>query len=473
MKKNTGIIIKLEGEIVEILFADGLPPLHSLLANKDHSVFFELVEKKDFNIVRAIALSSLAGVSRGEEIVMVSDKISVQLSEKILGRMFDLFGNPIDNMPYEPSGQTFSIFGKKEEKKQKHLIDQAPGGKILETGIKVLDLLTPFRVGSKIGFFGGAGVGKTVFITELVHNMALKQSGYSVFAGIGERIREGNELYATLRDLKILKNSVLYFGEMDKPAGVRARIGLMAVTAAEYLSSKREDGKKGKDVFLFVDNIFRYAMAGMEISAMLGKVPSELGYQATLDYDMALFQERIRSSDDTSITSIQAVYVPADDLTDPAVVSIFSHLDASLVLSREVAEKGIYPAVDTLRSSSVVLSPEIVGKRHFEIAMRVKSIFQKYKELSHIIAILGIDELSQEDRLIAKRAERLQRFLTQPFFVAAGFNHQGKKGVFVPIEKTLDGCEQIADGKFDDVELSKFYMIGAIDDLSRNDLSKD
>ena len=456
MNKVTGTITMLQGGIVEIVFAGDMPPLHSLLVCKDRKVFFEPVEKKDWKTVRAVALSSLEGVARGEEVVSAGGELSVWLSTGMLGRMFDMFGNSIDNKPFEGARQ-FSIFG---EKGKQPIADGGTGGKILETGIKVLDLLTPFRAGSKIGFFGGAGVGKTVLITELIHNIALKETGHSVIAGIGERIREGNDLYSTLDGLNILKNSVLYFGEMDKPPGVRSRIGLSAVTAAEFLSRE-----KGKDVFLFVDNIFRYAMAGMEIGVMLGKVPSELGYQATLDNEMALLQERIRSSDQNSITSIQAVYVPADDLTDPAVVSIFSHLDASLVLSRKVAEKGIYPAVDTLRSSSVVLNAEIVGKRHFEVAARVKAIFQKYQELSHIIAILGVDELSEADRIIAKRAERLQYFLTQPLHVTTIFNHLNKKGAYVPLEKTLDGCEKIMGGEFDAVDLASFYMIGALEDL--------
>lgn len=456
MNGINGTITMLQGGIVEIVFQGDMPPLHSLLVCKNQKVFFEPVEKKDWKTIRAVALSSLEGVARGEEVTLAGKELSVWLSTGMLGRMFDMFGNSIDNKPFE-GAQQFSIFG---EKRKSSTIDGSAGGKILETGIKVLDLLTPFRAGSKIGFFGGAGVGKTVLITELIHNIALKETGLSVIAGIGERIREGNDLYSTLGGLNILKNSVLYFGEMDKPPGVRSRVGLSAVTAAEFLSREM-----GKDVFLFVDNIFRYAMAGMEVGVMLGKVPSELGYQATLDNDMALLQERIRSSEQNSITSIQAVYVPADDLTDPAVVSIFSHLDASLVLSRKVAEKGIYPAVDTLRSSSVVLNADVVGKRHFEVAVRVKAIFQKYQELSHIIAILGVDELSQADRLVAKRAERLQYFLTQPLHVTSSFNHLNKKGAYVPLERTLDGCEKIMSGEFDSVDLTSFYMIGTLDDI--------
>ena len=327
---------------------------------------------------------------------------------------------------------------------------------MLFRSIKVIDLLTPFRLGDKIGLFGGAGVGKTILITELIHNIAFKKIGYSVFAGIGERIREGNDLYITLKNLKILENTALYFSEMDKPPGARARVGLSAVTAAEFLRDRMN-----KDIFFFIDNIFRYTMAGMEVGAILGKVPSELGYQATLEHDLALLQERIRRAGaNNTITSLQAVYVPADDLTDPAVVSIFSHLDASLVLSRDVAAKGIYPAVDVLRSHSLGLDKEIISERHFMITSEVKMIFQKYQELSHIIAILGIDELSRTDRIIAKRAERLQRFLTQPLFVTEAFNN--KKGVYVPLEKTLEGCEKILNGDFDDVELEKLYMIGSI-----------
>jgi len=309
-----------------------------------------------------------------------------------------------------------------------------------------------------VGLFGGAGVGKTILITELIHNIALKKMGYSVFAGIGERIREGNDLYLTLKNLNVLKNTALYFGEMDKSPGARSRVGLASVAAAEFIRDKMK-----KDVFLFIDNVFRYTMAGMEIGAILGKVPSELGYQATLEYDLALLQERIRMNKNNTITSLQAVYVPADDLTDPAVISIFSYLDTSLVLSRDVAKKGIYPAVDVLRSHSLDIDKEIIGERHFEIASRVKKIFQKYQDLSHIIAILGIEELSRTDRIIAKRAERLQRFLTQPLFVTEAFND--KKGVYVPLKKTLDGCEKILNGDLDDVELEKFYMIGSIDKI--------
>ncbi len=451
-QKNIGIITAAGGGVAEIVFSNSLPPLHSLLEYKERGVLFEVVEKKDFQTVRAIALSEAEGIERGGQVEVTGKQLSLKLSEKILGRMFDLFGNPIDEGP-KFRGEEKPIYVEAKLEKEEVGDEQ-----IFETGIKVIDLLVPFRRGDKIGFFGGAGVGKTVLITELIHNIATKKLGYSVFAGVGERIREGNDLYQSLAELGILSNTALYFGEMDKSPGVRSRVGLAAVRAAEFLRDKL-----GKDVFLFIDNIFRYAMAGMEIGAILGKIPSELGYQPTLEKDLALLEERINTTKRGAITSIQAVYVPADDLTDPAVVAIFSHLDASLVLSRAVAEKGIYPAIDPLRSASLNLDPDIVGKRHYKIATEVKDIFQKYEELSHIIAILGINELSRADRIIAKRAERLQRFLTQPLFVAESFS--GRAGVFVPLEKTLAGCERILAGEFDEVELDKFYMIGGVEKL--------
>lgn len=453
-----GTITAIKGGAVEVVFENNLPHLHSLLKSEKQNAFFEVVGKKDFKTMQAVALSSLDRVERGEKVIVSAAEISISLNKNILSRMFDMFGNPIDNMPFE-QGEKFPIYGNRRANYSQSINPVSKKDKILETGIKVIDLLVPFRLGDKIGLFGGAGVGKTILITELIHNIALKKIGYSVFAGIGERIREGNDLYYTLKNLDVLENAALYFGEMDKPPGARARAGLAAVTAAEFLRDKM-----GKEIFLFVDNIFRYAMAGMEIGAILGKTPSELGYQATLEQDMALLQERIQPGANSGLTSLQAVYVPADDLTDPAVVSIFSHLDASLVLSRDIAAKGIYPAVDALRSNSSSLDKEIVGEHHFEIASQVKKTFQKYQELSHIIAILGIDELSRQDRITAKRAERLQRFLTQPLFVTRAFNN--KKGIYVPLEKTLTGCEKILNGDFDDTELEKLYMIGEIGEIN-------
>jgi len=450
-----GVITALEGGVAEMVFDKNPPSVHSLIESKRQKALFEVVEKKDSQTIKAIALMPIDGVERGEEVALVDEKLSVALGKNILGRMFDMFGNPIDKKPFK-SETSLPLY----EEREIHtaVSEKNKETNLLETGIKVIDLLTPFRKGDKIGLFGGAGVGKTVLITELIHNIALKKSGYSIFAGIGERIREGNDLYQTLSDLNVLKNTALYFGEMDKSAGVRARVGLAAATAAQFIC-----GQMGKDVFLFIDNIFRYTMAGMEIGAILGKVPSELGYQATLDYDLALLEERIRAGAKNSITSLQAVYVPADDLTDPAVVSIFSHLDASLVLSRTVAEKGIYPAVDVLRSHSLGLDSGIIGEYHFQIASQVKAAFQKYQELFHIIAILGIDELSRADRAVAKRAERLQRFLTQPLFTTESFNN--RKGVYVPIKKTLEGCERILNGEFDDTALENIYMIGSLEEL--------
>ncbi len=455
MKKEEGIITLMKGGVAEIFFTKDLPQIHDLLFSQKSKVNFEVVEKINANAVRAIALSDFENVERGEAVKQSGKELSVYLNKDILGRMFDMFGNPIDKKKFKKS-ESYNIY---KSLIKKTLADSG-SGKILETGIKVIDLLTPFRFGDKIGFFGGAGVGKTVLVTELIHNIALKKLGYSIFAGIGERIREGNDLYSTLKELEVLKNTVLYFGEMDKPPGVRARVGLSAVTAAEFLNKTFK-----KDVFLFIDNVYRYAMAGMEIGAILGKVPSELGYQATLEKDMATLQERIQATKNYSITSMQAVYVPADDLTDPAVVAIFSHLDASIVLSRDIAAKGIYPAVDVLRSFSLGLDKEIIGSRHYKVANQIKAIFQKYEELSHIIAILGIDELSRNDRITAKRAERLQRFLTQPLFVTEAFSQY--KGVSVPLEKTIEGCEKIIAGDFDDVDLEKLYMIGSIDEVKK------
>lgn len=448
-----GKIISIQGGVAEIAFEKDLPVIRALLSSKQNALF-EVVEQKDLHTAVAIALSSLEKVERGEEVTAIGKEISVMLGKDILGRMFDMFGNPIDNKFFK-GDRRIPLYADFQKNKDIYAEPDPAEKEILETGIKVIDLLIPFRLGDKVGLFGGAGVGKTVLVTELIHNIALKEIGYSVFAGVGERIREGNDLYRSLKDLNVLKNTALYFGEMDKPAGTRARVGLAAATAARFLHNEFK-----KNVFLFIDNIFRYAMAGMEIGAILGKVPSELGYQATLEKDLADLQEKISIGDKKSITSVQAVYVPADDITDPAIVAIFSHLDSSLVLSREIAEKGIYPAADLLRSHSSGLDKEIVGKRHFEIASKVKKIFQKYQELSHIIAILGIEELSRADRITAKRAERLQRFLTQPLFVTESFSN--KKGVYVPLQKTLEGCERILQGEFDDTDLEKLYMIGEL-----------
>lgn len=455
-----GKLLAIEGGVAKIGFSAGTPNLHSLMFNKDKKFIFEVLEKNGPKSVRAIALTDVDGLPAGEALFGKNEPISVNVSPKILGRMFDLFGNPIDNHDFKSDESLPIILKEKESLPVDKIYDGVKTGEFLETGIKVIDLLTPIAKGDKVGLFGGAGVGKTVLITELMHNFSLKKVGYSVFAGVGERIREGNDLYLSLKSLKVLPDTALYFGEMDKVAGARFRVGLSAVTAARYLAKKTK-----KDMLFFVDNIFRYAMAGMEVGAVLGKVPSELGYQATLEKDLAALEERIEHSRKMSITAIQAVYVPADDLTDPAVVTIFSHLDVSLVLSRNQAEKGIFPAVDVLRSNSLTLDRDVVGDRHFKIASDVKKIFQRYQDLSHIISILGVGELSAKDRLIAERAEKLQRFLTQPFFVGVSFH--GRKGVYVSLKDTLDGCERILKGEFDDIDASKFYMIGAINDIKK------
>lgn len=441
----TGKVVEIKGGVAAISFADKMPPIHSIVSSEDGIFKFEVVELSNKNLVNAVLFSPSTGVKRNMSVYLESsDGVKTSGDGEVLGKMFDLFGNQIDGKKTPAKN---NAKGNPATKKTK----TAKKTKILETGIKAIDLLCPFGIGDKIGFFGGAGVGKTILITELVHNFSLNKTGYSVFAGVGERIREGNELYNTLKTLGALKDTALYMGEMDKPAGVRYRVGLTAANVAINLQKKSK-----RDVIFFVDNVFRYAMAGMELGAILGKIPSELGYQATLTKDVALLENSL-----SGITSAQAVYVPADDLTDPAVVAIFSHLDASLVLSRKIAEKGIYPAVDPQRTTSLSLDKEIVGKRHYEIATNVRQIFQKYADLANIIAILGIDELTPADKIIAKRAERLERFLTQPLFNTESFTH--RKGVFVPLEKTLDGCEAILEGKEDDVELTSLYMIGALE----------
>lgn len=454
MSNQTGTIAAIKGGVIEVTFKTHRPQIGTLLYTKKSRIPLEVVEHKNLTTIKAVALATLEGVERGEFIEDTETPVSVKLGKDILGRMFDIFGNPIDGKPFHST-----ISKPLSQESTTNVIPSHSTG-ILETGIKVLDLLTPFRYGDKIGLFGGAGVGKTILITELIHNIAQNEHGYAVFAGIGERIREGNDLYLTLRDQKVLDNTVLYFGEMDKSAGVRSSVGLTAITAAEYLRDTTHNS-----VLFFIDNIFRHLLSGQELGAILGKVPSELGYQPTLEKDIAEIEERITATDKGAITSVQAVYVPADDLTDPAVVAIFSHLDASLVLSRAQAEKGFYPAVDLLRSTSSSLDKDIVGEKHFNVASQVKKILQRYQELSHIIAILGVGELSKEDRLTAQRAEQLQRFLTQPFFVTDSFSHT--KGVYVPLKKTVEGCERILNGDFDSVSSDALYMIGDSDSVKK------
>lgn len=452
---QSGKIRAIQNGVAEIFFEDAIPPIHSLLESELQHAKFEVIERVDQHLVYAVGLSPMDYVERGEHVHVLDEIVSMRLSEDIPGHALDMFGDPIDHSSIQ-STCTRPIYGNPQAGRAEKIVTRGHG--IYETGIKVIDVLTPFELGDRIGFFGGAGVGKTILMTELIHNAALDESRCAVFAGVGERIREGNDLYMTLQKLGALDHTTLFFGEMDKSPGVRARTGLSAVTAAEYMRDVHD-----KDVFLFIDNIFRYTMAGMEIGAMLQHVPSELGYQATLEYELAQLEERIASNGMHGVTSLQAVYVPADDITDPAVVAIFAHLDSSLVLSRDIAAKGIYPAIDVLRSYSHALDRAIVGDRHFEIATEIKKVFQTYHELSHIIAILGIEELPTSDRKLAKRAERLQRFLTQPLFVTEPFS--GRPGVSVPLNDALLGCERILSGEFDDVDLDALYMIGDIKNM--------
>lgn len=447
---NRGVIIGLAGGVAEVYFEKGVPAISSILKTENGS-YLEVVEKSNQNLVRSIALTSLENISRGSLVTVVNSALSIPFSPKIVGRMFDVFGDPIDNQEKIVPEKIESI----KVKNTQEIIEAIRQRKIIETGIKIIDLLTPIREGDKVGFFGGAGVGKTVLTTELIHNLTIREKWLAVFAGIGERIREGNDLYLSLKKLKIINKVALYFGQMDKMPGVRLRVGFTAAVAARYLRDHFR-----KNIIFFVDNIFRYALAGMELSTGLGKVPSELGYQPLLEQEISNFEEMLNSNKNGSITSFQAIYVPADDFTDPAVVAAFPHLDSLIFLSREAAAHGLYPAVDSLSSRSVNLDEGIVSSRHYQIAQKVKEYFQRYEDLKHVIAILGIDELSKKDRLIAKRAERLRRFLTQPLFVTEVFS--GIPGQYIPLEDTLDGCEKIINGELDNVNLNDLYMIGKL-----------
>jgi len=450
MRRNQGKIIEVAGPIVTVEFPEKkLPPLFHLLKIENSETLLEIEEYTGLNTCRCLALGLTEGIKRGALCEDTGNTITVPTGKKLFGRVLNVFGQPLDKKGKLNVKKKVSIFNLPPLLEQ-----QRAKAEILETGIKAIDLITPFLKGEKIGLFGGAGVGKTVLLTELIHNTVFKKRAYSVFAGIGERTREAQELYEALLKHNVLKNTILVLGEMGESPGVRFRAGFSAVRIAESLRDK------GHDVMLFIDNIYRFLMAGMERAAMLGEMPSEVGYQPTLTTEIGELEDRIASTKKASITSVQAIYVPADDFTDPAIVATFSHLDSVVVLSREEAAKGNYPALDILASTSSALDPEIVGKRHYKIAMEVKNYLQKYKDLQHIISILGIEELSLEDRTIAKRAERLRRFLTQPLFTAEEFI--GKEGVYVPLEKTLEGCERILNGEFDDVDLEELYMKGEI-----------
>ncbi len=454
---NQGKIVSIIGPVIEVEFLNKLPKIYSSLSVhlKDNSVLtLETLQHAGEKRIIAIAMGPTEGLSRGLIVYDHDEPISIPVGEKILGRMFNVLGKTIDGLPdddIEKNCIRYPIHrnGPKFE-------DQKTETEILETGIKVIDLICPILKGGKVGLFGGAGVGKTVIIKELIHSIAEAHSGVSVFSGVGERTREGNDLYYEMKEAGVLDKAVLVFGQMNEPPGVRLRVGLTALSMAEYFRDE-----KGQDVLLFIDNIFRFVQAGYEVSALLGRMPSSVGYQPTLGTEMGELQERITSTKNGSITAIQAVYVPADDLTDPAPATTFSHLDSTVVLSRQLAELGIYPAVDPLDSTSSVLDPKIVGVEHYNVARGVQKILQRYKELQDIIAILGVDELSDEDKLIVIRARRLQKFLSQPFVVAEVFS--GIPGKYVPITETVRCFKEILEGKHDRVPEDQFYMKGVIE----------
>ena len=460
MANNIGKITQIIGAVLDIKFTEGnLPeindairiPLRGDQAGKELTV--EVSQHLGDDTVRCIAMGSTDGLVRGMDAVATGGPISVPVGENTLGRMFNVLGDPIDEIDPPAGVEKWPI-----HRPAPAFEEQATSQEMLETGIKVVDLLCPYQKGGKIGLFGGAGVGKTVLIQELIHNIAIEHGGYSVFTGVGERTREGNDLYYEMKESGVIDKTTMVFGQMNEPPGARMRVALTGLTMAEYFRDKG-----GKDVLLFIDNIFRFTQAGSEVSALLGRMPSAVGYQPTLQTEMGALQERITSTKNGSITSVQAVYVPADDLTDPAPATTFAHLDATTVLERSIAELGIYPAVDPLGSTSRILDPRIVGQEHFEVARGVQEILQKYKELQDIIAILGMDELSEDDKLVVSRARKVQRFLSQPFFVATQFT--GLDGKYVPIAETIRGFKEILEGKHDDVPESYFLNAGTIDDV--------
>lgn len=454
---HTGKITQIIGAVLDIKFSDGhLPEINDaidIMTKQGGKLVVEVSQHLGDDTVRYIAMGPTDGLVRGMEAVCTGGPISVPVGEQTLGRMFNVLGDPIDNKPAPENAKRQPIHRKAPAFK-----DQSTETEVLETGIKVVDLLCPYQKGGKIGLFGGAGVGKTVLIQELIRNIATEHGGYSVFTGVGERTREGNDLYHEMSESGVIDKTAMVFGQMNEPPGARMRVGLTGLTIAENF---RDEG--GKDVLLFIDNIFRFTQAGSEVSALLGRMPSAVGYQPTLQTEMGALQERITSTKDGSITSVQAVYVPADDLTDPAPATTFAHLDATTVLSRAIVEQGIYPAVDPLESTSRILDPKIVGEEHYQVARGVQEILQRYKELQDIIAILGMDELSDEEKLIVDRARKIQRFLSQPFFVAEQFT--GTVGKYVTLNDTIQGFKEILDGKHDDIPEGMFLNAGSIDEV--------
>ncbi|MFV0527216.1 MAG: F0F1 ATP synthase subunit beta [Lachnospiraceae bacterium] len=454
--KNIGIITQINGPVLDVKFPEGKLPaiLNALqIERKDCMLTVEVEQQIGDHEVRCIAMGDTSGLSRGLEVVDTGEPIKVPVGNETLGRMFNLLGEPIDNLPALDD----RVSKKQIYKSPPEFENQKNTNEIFVTGIKVIDLLCPYAKGGKIGLFGGAGVGKTVLIMELIHSIASKYNGISVFTGVGERSREGNDLYHEMKDSGVLEKTALIYGQMNEPPGARLRVPLSGLTMAEYFRDEQK-----QDVLLFIDNIFRFSQAGSEVSALLGRMPSAVGYQPTLASEMGALQERITSTKDGSITSVQAIYVPADDLTDPAPATTYSHLDATTVLSRNIASMGIYPAVDPLDSFSSLLTPDVVGKEHYEIAMQVQATLQRYKELQDIIAIMGMDELADEDKDIVLRARRIQRFLSQPFTVAEQFTGMG--GRYVPLSKTLSGFKEILNGKYDEVPEENFLFIGEIEE---------
>ncbi|MCD7708600.1 MAG: F0F1 ATP synthase subunit beta [Clostridiales bacterium] len=454
---NVGKITQIISAVLDIKYPEGhLPEINDAIRvplKDGGELYVEVAQHLGDDTVRCIALGPTDGLVRGMDAIATGGPISVPVGENTLGRMFNVLGEPIDEIDPPKTEERWPI-----HRPAPTFEEQATSQEMLETGIKVVDLLCPYQKGGKIGLFGGAGVGKTVLIQELIHNIATEHGGYSVFTGVGERTREGNDLYYEMKESGVIDKTTMVFGQMNEPPGARMRVGLSGLTMAEYF---RDRG--GKDVLLFIDNIFRFTQAGSEVSALLGRMPSAVGYQPTLQTEMGALQERITSTKNGSITSVQAVYVPADDLTDPAPATTFAHLDATTVLERSIAELGIYPAVDPLGSTSRILDPRIVGQEHFEVARGVQEILQKYKELQDIIAILGMDELSEDDKLTVNRARKIQRFLSQPFFVATQFT--GTDGKYVPISETIRGFKEIMEGKHDDIPESYFLNAGTIDEV--------
>ncbi len=459
-KKNEGRIVQVIGPVVDIEFESGnLPAIFNAIkitnptiSDEEWNLVVEVAQHLGDNTVRTIAMDTTDGLVRGMKALDTGEPIKVPVGRATLGRIMNVVGEPVDEQGPIESETYYPI-----HRPAPSFLDQNTKVEAFETGIKVVDLLAPYSKGGKIGLFGGAGVGKTVIIMELIHNIAIEHGGFSVFGGVGERTREGNDLWLEMRESKVIDKAALIYGQMNEPPGARARVGLTALTAAEYFRDEEH-----QDVLLFIDNIFRFTQANSEVSALLGRMPSAVGYQPTLATDLGELEERITSTLKGSITSVQAIYVPADDLTDPAPATTFAHLDATTVLSRQIAELGIYPAVDPLDSTSRILDPQVIGEEHYQVAREVQQILQKYKDLQDIIAILGMDELSEDDKLIVARARKIQRFLSQPFFVAEQFT--GTPGRYVKLEDTIKGFKEIVDGKHDDLPEQAFYMVGTIDE---------